>query len=228
MSLPGAPTSLPARPPPGDLVDQPHPRASASRGRAPMSRRPATAWPPPGATVPVPEPVPQDPHGMVPFEGLDRGCSWCWWTVWSAAQASRSATWTRPAAEASRWRSPVSTVAITAPPRRSASATKKASTASSEPAPSCPSICPARTPARVSTGWTSTRSRRSPAKTPASAGRPRTTSASTAATVATGRSRARISITSARTRSRRRGGPWAMHEIASLSSRSTQPALEVW
>jgi putative restriction endonuclease len=54
------------------------------------------------------------------------------------------------------------------------------------------SNCPAFTPTRLSTGSTSTRSRRNAAKTPASAGHPRTSSASTAATVATGRSRVRI------------------------------------
>ena len=113
-----------------------------------------------------------------------------------------------------------SPVAITAPPARSATATTNASTASSEPALMRPSSCPARTPTRVSTGCTRTRSRRMPAKTAASAARPRTTSARTAATIPTGSSRRRISMISARMRSRRRAGPCAIADMASLSRRS--------
>ena len=128
-----------------------------------------------------------------------------------------SAMTTRSAWLARRSRSSGSVVAITAPPDTSASATMKASTASSDPGRRRdserqrakrirPSSCPARTPSRPSTGRTSMRSLRRPAKIAASARRPRTTSARTAATIAIGKSLARISATSARTRSRRAAG----------------------
>jgi len=132
-----------------------------------------------------------------------------------------SSTKTFCACAVSRRMSLGSTVAITPPPRSSAAATTKASTAISDPDRTAPRRAPARTATFVSTFSGSTRSRLIALKTAASVRRPRTTSASTAVTVATGYSRRRASAMHARTASRRAiGRLCASADNASLSRTS--------